>query len=184
MRSLAVYCGSSSGARPAYARAARELGAGMAARGIELVYGGGNVGLMGVVADAVLAGGGQVYGVIPRLLLERELAHSGCTQLRVVETMHERKILMASRADAFLALPGGFGTFDELCEVVTWNQLSIHDKPVGLLDVEGYWEALLAFVEQGVVEGFVPKATRERLWRDDDQARLLDRLGAAVATAP
>jgi hypothetical protein len=176
VKSLAVYCGSSSGVRPAYARAARELGATMAARGIELVYGGGNVGLMGVVADAVLAGGGQVYGVIPRLLLERELAHAGCTQLRVVETMHERKILMAQRADAFLALPGGFGTFDELCEVVTWNQLSIHDKPVGLLDVEGYWASLLSFVDQGVVEGFVPSRTRERLWCDADHQRLLERL--------
>jgi hypothetical protein len=122
-----------------------------------------------------------VQGVIPRLLLERELAHAGCTRLHVVETMHERKILMADRADAFLALPGGFGTFDELCEVVTWNQLSIHDKPVGLLDVEGYWAALLAFVDQAVVEGFVPKATRERLWRDDDHERLLDRLLATGA---
>jgi uncharacterized protein (TIGR00730 family) len=176
VKALAVYCGSSSGARPAYARAAKALGATMAARRIELVYGGGNVGLMGVVADAVLEGGGQVYGVIPRMLLDRELAHAGCTELRVVETMHERKILMANRADAFLALPGGFGTFDELCEVVTWNQLAIHDKPVGLLDVEGYWRALLSFVDQGVVEGFVPRSTRERLWRDDDHERLLDRL--------
>lgn len=178
LKSLAVYCGSSSGVRPAYARAARDLGVEMARRGIELVYGGGNVGLMGVVADAVLEHGGQVYGVIPRRLLERELAHKGCTHLTVVETMHERKILMALRSDAFLALPGGFGTFDELCEVVTWNQLEIHDKPVGLLDVEGYWQAMIGFVDQGVREGFVPKATRERLVVERELEPMLDRLGA------
>ncbi len=177
MKTLAVYCGSSSGVRPAYTRAARELGIELARRNIELVYGGSNVGLMGVTADAVLEHGGHVYGVIPRCLVEREVAHTGCTHLSMVETMHERKILMAQRADAFLALPGGFGTFDELCEVVTWNQLEIHDKPVGLMDIEGYWQALIGFVEQGVREGFVPARTRERILVERDVTRMLDLLG-------
>jgi uncharacterized protein (TIGR00730 family) len=152
---ICVFCGSSSGAAPAYAAAARALGAVMAARGIGLVYGGGNVGLMGVVADAVLADGGEVYGVIPAALVDRELAHARLTQLHVVETMHQRKRRMHDLADAFIALPGGFGTLDELFEALTWAQLGMHQKPLGLLDVDGFWQPLRTMIERQVAAGFV-----------------------------
>jgi uncharacterized protein (TIGR00730 family) len=155
LRRVCVFCGSSLGRRPAFAAAASELGARLAADGIGLVYGGGSVGLMGKVADAVLAGRGEVVGVIPDALAGKEVAHPGLTRLHVVKSMHERKALMAEIADAFVALPGGFGTLDELFEAITGGQLGIHRKPIGLLDVEGYFASLLAFVDRAVDDGFV-----------------------------
>src|SRR5262249_11009257 len=150
MKRLCVFCGSSAGGAAAYADAARRFGPALAAHGLGLVYGGGHVGLMGVVADAVLGGGGEVIGVIPQALVDRELAHTGLTALRVVATMHQRKALMADLADGFVALPGGFGTADELFEILTWAQLGLHAKPVGLLDVNGFFTPLLAWVERCV----------------------------------
>ncbi len=144
MKSLCVYCGSSSGSDPAYAAAARELGQLLAAQQIELIYGGGRVGLMGTLADAVLDAGGRVQGVIPQSLADREVAHHGLTQLHIVETMHQRKALMAELSDGFLALPGGLGTFEELFEIWTWAQLGMHGKPIGLLNVAGYFDLLEA----------------------------------------
>lgn len=158
---MCVFCGSSSGRRPAFAAAASELGARLAADRIGLVYGGGSVGLMGTVADAVLAAGGDVVGVIPEALAGKEVAHTGLTRLHVVKSMHERKALMAEMADAFVALPGGFGTLDELFEAITWGQLGIHRKPIGLLDVEGYFAPLLAFVDRAVGDGFIRPPYRE-----------------------
>ncbi|HEY2943327.1 MAG TPA: TIGR00730 family Rossman fold protein [Vicinamibacteria bacterium] len=155
MRQVCVFCGSSPGRRPAFAAAASELGARLAADRIGLVYGGGSVGLMGTVADAALAAGGEVVGVIPEALAGKEVAHTGLTRLHVVKSMHERKALMAGMADAFVALPGGFGTLDELFEAITWGQLGIHRKPIGLLDVEGYFAPLLAFVDRAVGDGFI-----------------------------
>ena len=152
---ICVFCGSSSGEAPAYAAAAHQLGALMAARGIGLVYGGGNVGLMGVVADAVLADGGEVLGVIPAALVDRELAHARLTHLHVVDTMHQRKQRMHDLADAFIALPGGFGTLDELFEALTWAQLGMHNKPIGLLDVDDFWRPLRLMVERQLAAGFV-----------------------------
>jgi uncharacterized protein (TIGR00730 family) len=155
-----VFCGSSAGTNPVYRAAALELGTALAAANIELVYGGGHVGLMGAVADAVLAAGGTVIGVIPRALAEREVAHSGLTQLHVVESMHERKALMADLSDGFVALPGGFGTFEEFCEAVTWVQLGIQAKPCVLLDVNGYYEPLIAMFDRAVEDGFVNMRNR------------------------
>jgi uncharacterized protein (TIGR00730 family) len=180
IRSLCVFCGSSSGHRSNYAEAARRLGAALARRGLELVYGAGHVGLMGVLADAVLAAGGRVVGVIPQSLVERELAHTRLTELHVVRTMHERKALMADRADAFLALPGGFGTADELFEILTWLQLGIHDKPVGLLNVGGYFDPLLAWIDRSVAEGFLREQHRGALLVGEEPEALLD----AVLTRP
>jgi uncharacterized protein (TIGR00730 family) len=156
----AFFCGSSAGTNPVYRAAALELGTALAAANIELVYGGGHVGLMGAVADAVLAAGGTVIGVIPRALAEREVAHSGLTQLHVVESMHERKALMADLSDGFVALPGGFGTFEEFCEAVTWVQLGIQAKPCVLLDVNGYYEPLIAMFDRAVEDGFVNMRNR------------------------
>ena len=155
-----VFCGSSAGTNPVYRAAATELGTALAAANIELVYGGGHVGLMGAVADAVLAAGGTVIGVIPRTLAEREVAHSGLTQLHIVESMHERKALMADLSDGFVALPGGFGTFEEFCEAVTWVQLGIQAKPCFLLDVNGYYEPLIAMFDRAVADGFVNMRNR------------------------
>ena len=155
-----VFCGSSAGTNPVYRAAATELGTALAAANIELVYGGGHVGLMGAVADAVLAAGGTVIGVIPRTLAEREVAHLGLTQLHVVESMHERKALMADLSDGFVALPGGFGTFEEFCEAVTWVQLGIQTKPCVLLDVNGYYEPLIAMFDRAVEDGFVNMKNR------------------------
>ncbi len=155
-----VFCGSSAGTNPVYRAAAIELGTALAAAKIELVYGGGHVGLMGAVADAVLAAGGTVIGVIPRTLAEREVAHAGLTQLHVVESMHERKALMADLSDGFVALPGGFGTFEEFCEAVTWVQLGIQAKPCYLLDVNGYYEPLIAMFDRAVEDGFVNMRNR------------------------
>ncbi len=155
--SLCVYCGSRDGAKPAYAEAALTVGQWIAAQGGQLVYGGGHNGLMGLMADACLAAGGRVIGVIPKALVEKEWAHTGCTELHVVENMHERKRIMAEHADAFLALPGGIGTFEEFFEVWTWRQLGYHDKPVGLLNLDGYYDSLLAFLANAVQEGFMNK---------------------------
>jgi len=176
MKRLCVFCGSSTGARPEYAAAARELGAAIAARGLELVYGGGSVGLMGILADAVLERGGRVTGVIPRALATRELLHTGLSDLHVVATMHERKALMAELAGAFVALPGGLGTFEELCEVLTWAQLGIHAKPCALLNACGYYDPLLALLDRAVEEGFVRAQHRALLIAGPDVGRLLARL--------
>jgi uncharacterized protein (TIGR00730 family) len=183
---LAVYCGSRVGDAPAFAEAAQTLGRLLGERGGVLVYGGGRVGLMGAVADATLAAGGRVVGVIPQALMEREVGHLGLSELHVVQTMHERKQLMAERADAFVALPGGIGTLEELYEVWSWQQLGYHDKPVALLDVGGYYEALLAFHATMHARGFISDAQHAALIVDTDAARLLDRLvqAAARATAP
>jgi uncharacterized protein (TIGR00730 family) len=176
MRRICVFCGSSAGGRPAYAEAARALGRLLAAEGIGLVFGGGRVGLMGVVADAVLAGGGEAIGVIPEALLRREVGHTGLTELLVVESMHERKARMADLSDGFVALPGGFGTLEELFEVVTWAQLGIHPKPCGLLDVAGYYEPLLQLLDRGVDESFIRPQHRGLVLAETDPARLLERM--------
>jgi uncharacterized protein (TIGR00730 family) len=173
MQTVCVFCGSSGGGDPVYAEAARQLGAALAAHGLDLVYGGGHVGLMGVVADAVLAAGGKVVGVINRALVEKELAHKGLTELRVVETMHQRKALMADRADAFIALPGGFGTLDELFEILTWRQLGMHDKPIGLFNVAGYFDPLLGWIDHAVRERFVKPKHRELLLIADAPERMV-----------
>lgn len=176
MKRLCVFCGSSLGVNSAYAEAATTLGTLLAARGIGLVYGGGNVGLMGVIADAALAGGGEVIGVIPRALADREIAHTGCTELRVVDSMHTRKAMMAELSDAFLAMPGGVGTFEELFEAITWTQLGLHRKPCGLLNVAGFYTPLAFFIDQAVSEGFIKPVHRAAIIVDDDPARLLDTL--------
>lgn len=155
-----VFCGSRPGANPLYRAAATELGTALAEAGVELVYGGGHVGLMGAVADAVLAAGGVAIGVIPRVLAEREVAHLALSQLHVVESMHERKALMAELSDGFAALPGGFGTFEEFCEIVTWTQLGIHDKPSHLIDIAGYYEPLIALFDRAVTDDFVSAKNR------------------------
>jgi len=174
-----VYCGSSAGARPEFVEAARALGRHLTARRIGLVYGGGNVGLMGVLADTVMAGGGEVTGVIPRALAAKELAHHGITDLRLVASMHERKALMAELADAFLALPGGLGTLEEIAEAATWTQLGLHRKPCGLLNVEGYFDGLLTWLDRAVDDGFVQAGNRAIVLADSEPARLLDRLEQA-----
>jgi len=176
VRRLCVFTGSSVGTRPAYAASARALAAAMLARGIGLVYGGGSIGLMGVLADAVLAGGGEVIGVIPGPLATREIAHQGLADLRVVPSMHERKALMTDLADGFVALPGGFGTFDELFEALTWAQLGLHRKPIALLDVERYFTPLLALLDQATREGFVRPEYRALVIDGDDPARLIGRM--------
>jgi uncharacterized protein (TIGR00730 family) len=176
LSSVAVYCGSNSGNDPAYAQAAASLGWMLADRGIRLVYGGGQVGLMGVLADAVLERGGEVYGVITEALKAKEVSHPGLTRLEVVGTMHERKAAMADAADAFIMLPGGFGTFDEFFEVLTWTQLGIHAKPCGILDAAGFFGPLRALVDGAVAAGFVHSAHRDMIVADDDPGRLLGRL--------
>jgi uncharacterized protein (TIGR00730 family) len=173
---VCVFCGSSAGARPAYLAAARELGTLLAARGVGLVYGGASVGLMGELADAVVVAGGETIGVIPRRLVDRELAHAGLSELHVVETMHERKALMAELSDAFVVLPGGAGTLDELFEALTWRQLGLHSKPLALLDVDGFFAPLLALADHLVEEGFVQEAFRALLLVERDASALLDRL--------
>jgi uncharacterized protein (TIGR00730 family) len=160
-----------------YSDAARQLGRLLAGRGLGLVYGGGHVGLMGILADAVLTAGGRVVGVIPQDLVDRELAHTGLSELIVVDTMHQRKAIMAERSDAFVALPGGYGTLDETFEILTWAQLGLHDKPVGLLNVSGFFDGLLAWIDRAVREDFVKPKNRELLTVDDDAERLLGRLG-------
>lgn len=176
MKSLCVFCGSSFGASPAYRLAAARLGEEIALRRIRLVYGGGRVGLMGVVADAALAAGGDVLGIIPRALQDKEIGHTGLTELRITGSMHERKAAMAEASDGFIALPGGFGTFDELCEIVTWAQLGIHRKPIGILDVNGFFTQLTMFLDFVMTEGFIRAEHRSLLIEDDDPASLIDRL--------
>lgn len=176
--SVCVFCGSSPGRDPAFAEAARAFGRSLAARGLELVYGGGHVGLMGAVADAALGAGARVRGVITRALQDREVAHRELTELLVVETMHERKAAMADMADAFVMLPGGFGTWEELFEAVTWTQLGIHAKPCGILDVAGYFGPLVGMLDAAAAQRFVRPEHREILLLDDDAASLLDRLAA------
>ncbi len=160
MKHLCVFCGSSTGNNPIYAHTARQLGTLLAEQRVGLVFGGGHIGLMGVLADAVLAGGGEVIGVIPQALRDLELAHRGVTQLHVVETMHQRKALMADLADAFAALPGGFGTGDEFFEILTWSQLGIHNKPIAVLNTAGYFDGMLTWMDHMVREGFVSAANR------------------------
>jgi len=177
LKRICVFAGSRDGADPAYTEAAARLAEAIVATGLGLVYGGGRVGLMGAVADAALAEGGEVIGVIPSALQRREIAHRGLTELHVVDSMHERKAMMAQLSDAFAALPGGFGTMDELVEAVTWSQLQIHSKPVGLLDVAGYWQPLRRLVDHAVDQGFVAPAGRDLLIWSDDPAELLTALG-------
>lgn len=178
MKRVCVFAGSSPGARPEYAAAARALAAECAARGLGVVYGGGSVGLMGVLADAALAAGVEIIGVIPGPLASRELAHTGLTELRVVAGMHERKATMASLADGFVALPGGLGTFEEALEVLTWAQLGIHAKPVGLLNAGGYYDGLLRWLAHAVAEEFVRSEHLALLLAEDAPAALLDRFAA------
>jgi len=180
LRRLCVFTGSSFGARRVYAERAREVGAALVATGTGLVYGGGRVGLMGLLADAVLAGGGEVIGVIPRALATKELAHWGLADLRVVASMHERKALMAELADGFVALPGGLGTLEELLEIVTWAQLGLHAKPIGVLNVAGYFDALTALLEHAIDEGFVRPEYRELIVVGDEPRALITRLETHV----
>nr|WP_145548466.1 TIGR00730 family Rossman fold protein [Variovorax boronicumulans] len=184
--SLCVYCGSRPGAHPGYAAVAQQVGRWIGEHGGQLVYGGGHNGLMGMVADATLAAGGRVIGVIPRALVEKEWAHRGCTELHVVDTMHDRKRMMAERADAFLALPGGIGTFEEFFEVWTWRQLGYHDKPVGLLNVEGLYDGLQSFLQTTVRAGFVNDWQMDLIRIGRDAEELLKSLvnDAGLAPAP
>jgi uncharacterized protein (TIGR00730 family) len=183
LTSIAVYCGSSPGLDLAYARAAGRLGTLLAESGMKVIYGGGHVGLMGVVADAALSAGGEVHGVITRELQAKELAHLGLTSLAVTQTMHERKAAMADRADAFIMLPGGFGTFDEFFEVVTWTQLGIHVKPCGVLDVGGFFASLRGQLDAMTGAGFLRPEHRDMILIDEDPAALLDRMAAWRAPA-
>lgn len=178
MRRVCVFAGSSSGLQPVYRDAAEALGDLLAASGIGLIYGGAKVGLMGAVADAVLSRGGEVTGVIPSALVAREVAHAGLTDLRVVASMHERKALMADLADGFIALPGGWGTLEEFFEVLTWGQLGLHQKPCGLLNVNGYFERLLSFIEHSIDQGFVRREYRSMILVSDSPEALLDALRA------
>jgi uncharacterized protein (TIGR00730 family) len=181
LRRVCVFCGSKHGRQTAYTVAAQKVGRVLAARGIGLVYGGGDVGLMGEVADAVLAEGGEVTGVIPEFMVDHEVAHHGITQLEVVDSMHARKTRMSELADGFIGLPGGWGTFEELFEIVTWAQLDLHGKPVGLLNVAGFYDELLAFLDHATSEGFIKELHRSLLLADDDIGRLLDRMEAHEA---
>jgi len=176
---VTVFCGSRPGSRPIYRQAAQALGRCLARNGLTLVYGGGSVGLMGAVADAVLEAGGEAIGVIPKALALPELAHPNLTELHVVEGMHPRKHMMARLSSCFVAMPGGLGTLEELFEALTWTQLGIQDKPVGLLDVAGYWDALAAALDVAVDEGFLSPAHRALLVADEDPLRLLEKLAAA-----
>jgi uncharacterized protein (TIGR00730 family) len=184
LRRFCVFCGSRPGARPEYLRAARELGQALVHRGLGLVYGGASVGMMGELADAVLQAGGNVVGVIPQGLVDRELAHAGLSELRVVASMHERKALMERLSHGFVALPGGFGTFEELLEIITWAQLGLHDKPIGVLDVAGYYAPLRRQVELGVREGFIRPDLPDRILLEDSPAELVARMLAFRPSPP
>jgi uncharacterized protein (TIGR00730 family) len=184
MKSIAVYCGASPGANPVYADAARGLARALVDHNIALVYGGGKVGLMGVIADEVLRLGGDATGVIPKALVEREVGHAGLTRLFVVKDMHERKAMMADLAEGFIAMPGGMGTLEELFEMLTWAQLGIHAKPVGLLNVNGFWDGLAGVIRHMVDEGFVRPAHAALMLRDADPDGLIRRLRGAAAPAP
>jgi uncharacterized protein (TIGR00730 family) len=178
MKRVCVFCGSSSGSRSIYQETARAMAKALCARGIGLVYGGGNVGLMGTVADAVMESGGEVIGVIPEALVERELAHRKVTELIVVRSMHDRKAKMATLSDGFVAMPGGYGTFEEFCEIITWAQLGLHHKPCALLNVEGYYDPLLTLFDRAVGEGFVHPSNRRLVIQEKDPDRLLDLLSS------
>ena len=182
--SICVYCGSRSGLNPAYAAAAAQVGHWIGSHGGQLVYGGGKSGLMGIVADAALQSGASVVGVIPKALVEKEWAHQGCTELYVVDTMHDRKRMMAERADAFLALPGGIGTFEELFEVWTWRQLGYHDKPIGILNVEGYYDRMMEFLASSVKEQFLGDWQMALVRSSDQYKALLEFLVQAGGIAP
>jgi uncharacterized protein (TIGR00730 family) len=178
MRRVCVFCGSSPGKSPAYLEAARAMGRALAERGLGLVYGGGSTGLMGALADSALARGGEVLGVIPRALELRELAHGSLTTLHVVGSMHERKAKMAELADAFIAMPGGMGTLEEVAEILTWAQLGLHARPIGLLNVAGYYDPLIAFFDRALAEGFVRPEHRRMLTVAKDPGELLEQFGA------
>ena len=180
---LAVYCGSSAGSDPRFAEAARELGRTMVERGIDLVYGGGRLGLMGIVADTVIAGGGGTYGVIPRALVELEVAHPGLTELHTVTTMHERKAKMTELADAFVCLPGGIGTLDEMFEAWTWNALGYHAQPFALLNVGGFWDGLNTFMDNVADSGFLSQARRAQLLVGDSPEEVINLLDEAAGQA-
>ena len=180
MKRICVFCGSNKGVRPVFASAAHKLAVLLAERQLELVYGAGNVGLMGEIADAVLAAGGKVIGVIPQLLVDKEVAHRGLSDLRIVNTMHERKALMAELSDGFIAMPGGFGTFEEFCEIVTWGQLGLHRKPSALLNVDGYYDPLLALFDHGVSEGFLRPVHRSLVISNSDPEALLEQMESFV----
>jgi uncharacterized protein (TIGR00730 family) len=175
-RQLCVFCGSSDGANPRHRQAAVALGASLARRGIGLVYGGAHCGLMGALADAVLEGGGRVVGVMPQALVQMERAHEGLSELIITPDMHTRKAKMSQLADAFLALPGGFGTLDELCEIVTWAQLGFHRKPIGILNSDGFWDGLLTFLAHGRAEGFIPASNLALLQCHGEPEGILDLL--------
>ncbi len=181
--SVCIYCGSRTGDDPAFERAAREVGREIGRRGWQMVYGGGKVGLMGMTAQAALENGGRVVGVIPRILVEREVQHRGLDELHVVDTMHQRKQMMAERSDAFLALPGGIGTLEELFEVWTWRQIGYHDQPVGLLNVSGYYDALLGFLDHAVAAGFLAGPQRQALHAGTDAAAVLQTLQEQASRA-
>ena len=183
LRRICVFCGSSAGNNPQYAQAAVQLGREMVRRKIGLVFGGGGVGLMGVIADAVLEAGGHAIGVIPHALVARELAHRALPDLRVVNSMHDRKATMAELADAFVAMPGGFGTFEEFCEVITWTQLGVHRKSCGLLNVCGFYDPLIAQFDRGVEQGFIKRGNRKIVVAHADAGALLDALATAPAPA-
>jgi uncharacterized protein (TIGR00730 family) len=176
LRRICVFCGSNLGINPSYRAAAESLGKLLAGHRIELVYGGGNIGLMGELANAALAAGGHVIGVIPESLVAKEVGHPGLTELRIVGSMHERKALMSDLSDGFIALPGGFGTFEEFCEVVTWSQLGIQSKPCGLLNIEGYYNPLLQLFDNAVTEGFLRIENRQLVLEDHDPGRLLEKV--------
>ena len=183
MKAIAVYCGANPGADPRYALAARALGRALVERNIALVYGGGNVGLMGIIADEVLRWGGEVSGVIPRQLVDRELAHGGLTRLFVVKDMHERKAMMAELSDGFIAMPGGMGTLEELFEMLTWSQLGIHAKPVGVLNVDGYYDLLIGFIAHARQAEFIRPAHAALMIAESDPESLLKRLLSPVELA-
>ena len=178
MKRICVFCGSNPGFNPVYREAARELGRLLAGRGLGLIYGGGRVGLMGILADAVLEHGGEAIGVIPEQLFALEVGHNGLTELRVVRSMHERKASMAELADGFIALPGGYGTFEEFCEIVTWAQLGLHSKPCGLLNVNGFYDGLLGQLSRAVGEGFIQPRQRELVLSGEEPGELLEKLFA------
>jgi uncharacterized protein (TIGR00730 family) len=184
VRRLAVYCGSASGSQPVFAEATRATAAAMVSHGVDLVYGGGRLGLMGVIADSVLAAGGRVYGVIPQALVDIEVAHLGLTELFTVANMHERKALMTDLTDAFVAIPGGVGTLDELFEAWSWNALGYHAKPFALLNVNHFWDGLIAFMDHASASGFLSPARRAQLLVADGIGEVIDPLDAAIGARP
>ncbi|MGB5492738.1 MAG: TIGR00730 family Rossman fold protein [Woeseiaceae bacterium] len=175
MKRVCVYCGSNSGSRPSYAEAARDLADVLVRHEIELVYGGADKGIMGVIADAVLERGGKVHGVIPQMLCDKEIAHQGLTELHVVASMHARKSMMAALSDGFIAMPGGFGTLEEIIEIITWGQLRFHDKPCGLFNVDGYFDHLLSYLDHAAAEGFLRAENRQMLLSEGSASRLIQK---------